>query len=183
MDILAKLPKVNYNQYMLSNLLQKVAAITENFRKFTVFYPYFIKDGERPDTIAYDYYGSSDYAWLVLLANQIIDPYYQWPLTDAEFHDYLIAKYGHVYPLKTQISHYVYTGIGGNTEDEIARIDYKMTPKTYESLSDLDKSGWTAVYLYDYLAQQNIDRRQIRLLSNQYLKQVDREIAVIFNDR
>ena len=41
---------------------------------------YAIKDGESPDTVAYNYYDDPSYAWLVLLSNNIIDPYFEWPL-------------------------------------------------------------------------------------------------------
>lgn len=34
-----------------------------------------IKIGERLDTLAYVYYGDSDYWWIIALANRIIDPF------------------------------------------------------------------------------------------------------------
>ena len=58
------------------------------------FYPYTIEDGERPDTIAYDYYGDSNLSWLVLLANDIIDPYHEWPLGYNDFQSFIVSKYG-----------------------------------------------------------------------------------------
>jgi len=58
--------------------------------------PYTIKDGDRPEDIAYYYYGSTDYTWLVLLANNIIDPYHDWPLSEDNFEKYLIEKYSEI---------------------------------------------------------------------------------------
>lgn len=54
--------------------------------------PYQIKDKDRPDTIAAQMYGSSRYAWVVLLANNMRD-WYDWPLTDLQFYDYMNQKY------------------------------------------------------------------------------------------
>lgn len=58
-----------------------------------IYLPYTIADGEKPETVAQLYYGSVDDTWLVLLANNITDPYYDWPLSDEEFDQYFIDKY------------------------------------------------------------------------------------------
>lgn len=53
---------------------------------------YRIKDRDRPDTVAAQFYGSSEYAWVVLLANNMRD-WYDWPLDDREFYDYIARKH------------------------------------------------------------------------------------------
>lgn len=58
-----------------------------------LFLPYTVKEGERAEDIALFYYGSVDYVWLVYLANNIIDPYHQWPMDEKTFNNYLIEKY------------------------------------------------------------------------------------------
>ena len=55
--------------------------------------PFTIKEGERAEDIADYYYGSVDYTWLVYLSNNILDPYHEWPMAEAEFNQYLIEKY------------------------------------------------------------------------------------------
>jgi hypothetical protein len=59
-----------------------------------LFLPYTVREGERPEDIANFYYGSTDYTWLVYISNNIIDPYHQWPMAEADFNNYLIEKYG-----------------------------------------------------------------------------------------
>ena len=61
-----------------------------------IYLPYTIIDGEKPETVARLYYGSVDDTWLVLLANNIVDPYYEWPLSDEEFNQYFIEKYSEI---------------------------------------------------------------------------------------
>ena len=58
-----------------------------------LFYPYTVKEGERAEDIALFYYGSVDYVWLVYLANNILDPYHEWPMDEKTFNNYLIEKY------------------------------------------------------------------------------------------
>lgn len=58
-----------------------------------LYYSYTVTDGERAEDVALSYYGSVDYIWLVYMANNIIDPYYEWPMDAQTFNDYLVAKY------------------------------------------------------------------------------------------
>ena len=61
-----------------------------------IFLPFTIREGEKPEDIARLYYGSVDDTWLVLLANNITDPYYEWPMSDVEFDQYFIDKYSEI---------------------------------------------------------------------------------------
>jgi hypothetical protein len=58
-----------------------------------LYYPYTVTEGERAEDIANFYYGSVDYVWLVYMANNIIDPYHEWPMDLQTFNDYLVEKY------------------------------------------------------------------------------------------
>jgi|TARA_A200000159_G_scaffold161000_2_gene182113 hypothetical protein len=58
-----------------------------------LYLPYTIKEGYKPEDVANAYYGSVDYVWLVCMSNNIIDPYHQWPMAEADFNAYLTEKY------------------------------------------------------------------------------------------
>tara|TARA_B110000977_G_C10985255_1_gene457709 strand:+ start:556 stop:927 length:372 start_codon:yes stop_codon:yes gene_type:complete len=82
---------------------QKVKDITRrnSFTSFVtsnpmLYLPYTVKEGYKPEDVANAYYGSTDYTWLVCMSNNIIDPYHQWPLAEADFNAYLVEKYGEV---------------------------------------------------------------------------------------
>lgn len=55
--------------------------------------PYTVKDQERPEDIAHFYYGSSNYTWAVLMANDIVDPVSQWPLTIEQLERKIVNQY------------------------------------------------------------------------------------------
>ena len=68
----------------------------------------FINDGETPESIAHDFYGSTKDHWIVLLANDIVDVKREWPLSTEDVVRYAKDKYGennisdvHHYVLKT----------------------------------------------------------------------------------
>jgi hypothetical protein len=55
---------------------------------------YSIKDGERPEHIAERVYGDPGYHWLILLTNNIIDPYHGWYMSGSALEEYIQKKYG-----------------------------------------------------------------------------------------
>jgi hypothetical protein len=59
-----------------------------------LYMPYTVKESERAEDIAQFYYGSTDYTWLVYFSNNIIDPAHDWPMSETNFNNYLIEKYG-----------------------------------------------------------------------------------------
>jgi hypothetical protein len=54
---------------------------------------YTIKDEERPETIAHRIYGRSDYHWIILMFNEILDPYFSWPLSVNELETQMEKTY------------------------------------------------------------------------------------------
>jgi hypothetical protein len=54
---------------------------------------YIVKDGEKPEHIADRVYGRPDYHWIILLSNQIYNPYFDWPMSSAELDLYIDSKY------------------------------------------------------------------------------------------
>ena len=40
---------------------------------------YTVEDGDRPEDVAYYYYDDPSLAWLVLMSNDVVDPYSEWP--------------------------------------------------------------------------------------------------------
>jgi len=169
-------PAITYNTKNSRNILTRIAIVRDILKKYKVFYPYTIKDGERPDTIAHDYYSNSDYEWLVCLCNNIVDIYSEWPKSYSEFYRYIRTTYGDIATAQTTINHYKYTGIGGESTYDVSRKSWKMSVLTYNTLSSDDKSGWVPVYVYDYELELNEAKRKIVLLSNVYLQQVDKEV-------
>ena len=88
-----KMPIINYNGYQVRDLTRRNRFLPVSISNPYLFLPYTITDNDKPEDIAYYYYGSTDYTWLVLLANNIIDPYHDWPLGEEDFNKYLINKY------------------------------------------------------------------------------------------
>lgn len=184
MRFFERIPIITYNGLQMRNILLKTKILREVLDAKDAYYPYLVQDGERPDTIAHDYYGDSNYDWVVLFSNDIVDPYYTWPLEHRDLILHLQKKYGAtITTVQSSIKHYAYTGIGGNieTEEDVARRSWTIPPETWSHLTAAEKSGWSPVYVYDWEVERNDARRNIRLLDRIYLKQVREELKTVFD--
>ena len=66
---------------------------------------YDVQDGQRPEHISYDVYDTVDYYWVILLCNQIIDPYHDWPKSNIDLNNFAKQRYGELNLQK--VHHYV----------------------------------------------------------------------------
>lgn len=86
-------PTMVYNNRLVTDITRRVKILEQLTTDPYVILPYVVKEGERPEDIAYYYYGDQNKVWLVYLANNIVDPYIQWPLDDQNLYYTLLKKY------------------------------------------------------------------------------------------
>jgi hypothetical protein len=93
-------PKTVYSLDDKGNKLDSITNIIARFafedklkQNSASFYKYQIKDSDTPEIIASKYYGNPERHWIVLLFNNILDPQWDWPLSDKVFNEYVENKY------------------------------------------------------------------------------------------
>jgi hypothetical protein len=129
----AQFPVIQYGNSQVINITNRVAILNQVFGDQYAFYPYQVKNGMRAEQVAEKYYGDPDMVWLVYLSNNIVDPYYQWPMSDDVFNDHIRSAYGSVDAAKAKIAFY--------------RVDwyndpYIMTIQEYSNLDPHGKKYW-----------------------------------------
>jgi hypothetical protein len=174
-----KIPVIGYDiagdgeRRVAVNLLQRVKIREILKQSYLIFYEYDVKDGETPEIIADKLYGTSQYHWIVLLANDIVDPYYDWPMS----YENLIATIRKKYGTPTQDGlRFAYQTIH-HYED---KFGVEIDETTYLSLPDAER---TAVSLYDFEMNDNERKRRIRLLDKLYVDQIEQEMNDIMKRR
>jgi hypothetical protein len=98
--------KSNGEFNVVTNIFTRVKLLKEILENTALYYKYEIQEGETPEIVAYKFYGDMQKHWLVLYANQIIDPKYDWILHYDEFNQFIINKYGSIEIAKTQLHHH-----------------------------------------------------------------------------
>lgn len=98
-----KVPEILYLKYdknpedgtyiAIRNIFARIKLIDNIVPGGTLFEDYFVKDGERPDTIAMDFYSDPGLDWIIMIINNIKNLYNDWPMTQPVFINYLNAQY------------------------------------------------------------------------------------------
>lgn len=81
------------NDYILAKNIFRTIAIDNASYSTDLFFEGFVKDGIRPDQLAFDLYGRADYDWVILLTNKIKNFYNDWPLDQNSFETFIARKY------------------------------------------------------------------------------------------
>lgn len=81
------------NSQLVTNVLFRVAIIREVMTNISSYLEYTIGDGEKPEILADKFYNDPEAHWIILYANDIFDPQYDWPLDSRTFPKYLANKY------------------------------------------------------------------------------------------
>lgn len=163
-----KFPTILYSEInpqieqVVTNIIHRAAIRDVVINNVAVYYDYTVADGDTPEIIAAKYYGSSQYFWLITIANDIIDPYFDWPLTYIDFQASMNALYGDLRIAQQTI--FQYYDAFGNVIDLL----------TYNSLDADERSLITA---YNYYFNLNESKRSIKLVDKTYLAQIDSELS------
>lgn len=108
-------PKIKYEmspvaQYSFTeeatDIFFRVGMLKDVLKDIAAYYVYEIEEGDTPEIIAEKVYGDSGAGWIIVYANQILDPQFDWPLTDKQLQVYIKNKYGTVEASKTGVHHY-----------------------------------------------------------------------------
>ena len=98
----SKFPLVNYSyvtnnkvlrKKLATNILKRVGFTEGSKQDKGQFITYDIKDGERPEIIADKLYDDPELHWIVLIFNDIIHPYIDWPMDNHGLDNYIEKKY------------------------------------------------------------------------------------------
>lgn len=107
-------PKIQYpndpsgvSETLVTNIFHYVRLLSAIQNNSYTYYEYQVKDGDTPEIVATKYYGDPDYVWLIFLANNLTSRYTDWPLSNEEFQNYIISKYGSIQAASNQIDHYI----------------------------------------------------------------------------
>ena len=134
--MLNKLPELLYNFstkpldpdfLVVKNIWRRAQVLTEFKSEVTLFTEITIGDGERPEDLATRYYGNPFYNWTILVINDIVDYYNQWPRSIVQLQDYINSKYTN--PQATK--HHVTTEVKDANENIIVPAG-KVVPSNFQ---------------------------------------------------
>ena len=151
----------------VTNLLRRVG-IRAKVKSNTMLYDtYDVRNGESPESIAFRLYDDAELHWVVLLVNDITDRFHDWPLTGAQFLQFIKDKYTNV----DAIHHY-----------EISQESGDTSLKINIGTSNTDYPSATAITNYEYEQEVQDAKRKIRLLDPSYISDFVEEFKSIIKE-
>lgn len=185
-------PTIKYNDIFVKNITIRTKIIDFFYNDPYSFLPYTIIENQKPEDVAYYYYGSTDYVWLVILSNKILDPYFEWPLSENNFFKSISKKYRDKAIESTNnkdITDYeiYYWTMSSKTTDNILYYynenkDLNMSVDTYKFTSKEDREGYIPMRIYDEELKNNEKNQNIYLLNKQYLNIAEQNLQDLLND-
>ena len=171
----------------VKNLFKRGKLREDIFQDTTHFEKYSIQGDDRPDNVAQKYYGDANYDWVVLLSNNIINIYEEWPLPQAGWDAYLLEKYDNDYDtLYNGIHHYESNEVANSQGVVIFPGGIKVGAAQSVSYFDQAANQQTtvnpiskAITNYEYENRINDDKRHIFLLKGIYLGIVNDDIDLM----
>jgi hypothetical protein len=146
--------KNNSRTQAITNVLVRIRK-KMNVINSAFFEQYFISDGDRADTLAHQVYGDSTLHWVIMYANYMTNPYYDWPLPYFDLQKFVAKKY----------------------PDNINGIHHYEDADKYQV--DSTASGATAVTNFIYEESLNDSKRSINIIRAEYIPQVIKEFKTL----
>ena len=122
-NLYEQLPKLEYNGVSISDITVnfRLTKLTDNLSNY--YTDVDIPEGSTPENVSLDVYGTTDYWWLILIANDVIDPFYDWLMRESEVEAYANKLYDNV----NDIHHWEDVEYNEYTENN---VDETLTPVT-----------------------------------------------------
>ena len=156
----ANFPRIPYDNYgtgdfrLTPNILKRIAVRANVKTTTSLFDTYDVKEGETPELIADKLYGNPEFHWVVLMMNDVVDRYHQWPMSRRQFLAHLNDKYTNV----DAVHHYEISQSSGDT-------NIKINIGT----SNTDHPTATAITNREYEQERQDSLRKIRLLAPDFI--------------
>jgi len=149
----------------LTDITRRVRLSTKARLSIVEFDFYDVVDGQTPEFVADRYYGDVGLHWLILITNDIIDVYHDWPMSTKRFEDYVYSKYDNDV---NGIHHYEYTQESGDTKFVIELPNDSATTLP---------AGAVPVTNYEYEERIQEKKRRIRLIKPEYIPEIKKEFS------
>ena len=128
-----------------------------NVTNSALFEQFFVSDGDKPEILAHQIYDDSTLHWIILYANYMTNPFYDWPLTYFDLQKYVAKKY----PDNANGVHHYEDEEGFEVDNPENRPTDAIYPKIITN------------FLYE--EKKNDENRNINIIKQEYVNQVIQE--------
>ena len=178
-EYVSRLPDSKISDYItVKNFFKRGFLREDIFQNLTFFTKYQIQGSDRPDNVASQVYNDSTLDWLVLMSNNIVNIQNEWPLSNLDFDELMLDKYGSYDTLFNGVHHYETIEVKDARNVKIVNAglkvesDYSVT--FFDERADQMKTVTPTIPITNYQYEQKVneDKRNIYLLQPRYVQVV-----------
>ena len=178
-EYVSRLPDSKISDYItVKNFFKRGFLREDIFQNLTFFTKYQIQGNDRPDNVAFQVYNDSTLDWLVLISNNIVNIQNEWPISNIDFDELMLEKYGSYDTLFNGIHHYETIEVKDARDVKILNAglkvesDYSITFFDERANQMKTVTPTIPVTNYQYEQKVNEDKRNIYLLQPRYVQVV-----------
>jgi len=99
-NFFSEFPKTSYtlddyqSRQVVVDIFRRVILANEYLENSLYYEEYEVLHGETPEEVSYRFYGTTDLSWAILMFNNIIDPRFDWPVSEESLYKIVEEKYG-----------------------------------------------------------------------------------------
>lgn len=147
------LPKLEYKGMTLADISHRFSLYDNVHKLSTDYLKINIVDSDTPERLSLKVYGTQDYWWLICAANNVVDPFYDWLMTDDEIIMYCEKVYGD--DGMNDIHHY--------EDDEF-------------NVYEFDASDLNPITNLEHHIHENDKKRRVNIVKPEFLGQLETEL-------
>lgn len=189
-NFFSEFPKTSYtlddykSRQVVVDIFRRVILAKEYLENSLYYEEYEVLHGESPEEVSYRFYGTTDLSWAILMVNNIVDPRFEWPISEESLYKIVEDKYGgpqNVFTINRAVNakgyqvetFFVLTE--DSTHEEPVRLLFENsgegninTPIAYQDssvISDFESN-------FEIESQKNESRRRIKILKPEIMLEV-----------
>ena len=182
MSLFERMPNVVYNYtdqildpkvYTAKNLWRRNDVRDDYLSNLVLFDDFFIKEGDSPESIAFNYYERVDYGWTILVVNDITNYHEQWPRTATSLREYVYDKYDNPDAIMMYETTEVVDALQRKIVEAGKRVpsNFQITYYDGTASAGVTVNPVSAVTYYQYEERLNNEKEKIQLIKPTYIKE------------
>lgn len=195
-------PTIDYNGKKIRDIMKRSIAIEKIKNVGVPLQPFKLEENERCDYLASALFSRPDFDYIFYMLNDIIDPYYEWYLTQEQLDELIATKYGGESLTVRYYYYYDMYELISNTDYKIDPTTYLdltstekllyqgvetsklfVTPETYDSLPAAEQPLYTPVSNRTFEYDENEKRKFLNIVLPEYGNVINRQVRATLNDQ
>ena len=182
MSLFDRAPNVLYNYtdqildprvYSAKNLWRRNDIRDDYLSNVVLFDEFFIRPGDSPESISFQYYNRVDYGWTIMIVNDITNYHEGWPRTATSLKDYVYAKYDNPSAVMMYETTKVVDALNRTIVEPGKRVpsNYQVTYFDGTASAGVTVNPVSPVTYYQYEERLNSEKEKINVIKPAYIEE------------